>query len=205
MVVSKDDFAAIVKVIVKEIGGTIAKESIVVLQKGISAGAANGALGILSYMGWCDLVHGGPYRWGTSVSQLPYYDPDVQNQLRFTQPGPGAIFAYLGQPSNVRLPNGKVLSLPPGASTLQAEVIIDSDVPRTLPKLMSDQAYIQIMERCGQILNGITTGVFGTALTTYVAPVEAVAGLAGLGPGEGAAALQTARAVLARQSAPKEK
>jgi hypothetical protein len=197
----KETFTELIKT-VRELGTVISKESLGILQKGISAGTANGALGLLSLMAYVDLLHGGPYRWGTRIAQLPYYTPEVQNQLGFTTPQAGFFLSALGRGANITVPGG-VVSLPLGASTLQAEVILNGDVPRTLPKLLSDQAYIQIMERAGQLLNTVLLQNIGTGVSTFVEGITAGAErLMGAGGGEiESGAVLEGRAALVRANA----
>lgn len=174
------------------------------VRENIRTGGVNGAQGLIGEMIWADLLHGGAYRWDYPVGRLPYYNQNVVGALSFTtNPIVGAVYSVLGATSTFTIPDGYpgagvTVTMPSGASTLQLEVLSDGYVPHILPKLLSDQTYIQVMERCGQLLNIAEFNTLGTGVQTWVeAATEAAGAVTGPLGARRAQDLEWAKAILA--------
>lgn len=199
----------------------LVKANTKLLMKGIGSGIANGGQGLVFTMIYADLLHGGAYRWDYPMIRQPFYNQAVQNQLPFGSGGNGVLassITWLGllpDATMVTIPDvintvtgkpfyvnsGMSISLPANSSSLRAEVIIDAGTPHILPMLLSDEAYIAIMERSGQMLNAALLQSVGTGVKTFVeAGVEAAEGVSGILTESAGRAASIAKATLAETS-----
>ena len=159
---------------IERLGVKVIDSYVEILQTSLKTGGVNAAQGLLGEMKSASILHGGAYRWDFPPSRLPYYNAAVQQLLGFGTSLEGAfVYSILPKSVTITIPDGYpgqgvTISLPPGASTLQAEVMIDGFVPHILPKVLDDQTYIQIMERCGQLLNIAEFTSLGTGVKTWV-------------------------------------
>lgn len=122
----------------------IADRAFDLLEHSIRAGYANAPEGIIAEWVMTDLLHGGAY--ARPINELPYFrtDPsssrwspgDISNITNF-QTAPG----WLGDLSGLFIGGGSTLN---GGEILK-EVMLDSNVPHVLPKLVSDQTYGAVM------------------------------------------------------------
>jgi hypothetical protein len=103
------------------------------LEEGIKKGATNAPLGLVSFLAYVDLLHGGAY--AAPINQLPffladktkskYYAGDLQN-LDVAQGLGGFLASLLGGLN---------------AAPLVREVFENANVPHVFPKLLSDETY----------------------------------------------------------------
>ena len=167
---------------VSELAQDIFDQTTTLIGKGLDAGNVNGAQGLLYTMIHTDLLHGGAYRWDQSVAALPYYSPKIAGGLSYSA-DTSLYFGTLAGPYTFTIPEGyagagTTITLPAGASSVQAEVLANGFVPHILPQVLSHTAYIQVMERCGQLLNTILLQNIGTGLKTYTSIAGDVKSLA---------------------------
>ncbi|MHC4397258.1 MAG: hypothetical protein ACYS1A_16595, partial [Planctomycetota bacterium] len=149
-------------------------ETAQILQETIKAGKTNIPLGLMGFVAYIDLLHGGAYKG--KLSSLPYYNPEVQDQLQWQERQIENILRFFtGTPSDIDLGNGTIIALPMGAKPEQAETMINSDEPHIFPKLLSDQAYFVLKEWASLFLTERLIAGASTSLTSLVeAPTRAI-------------------------------
>lgn len=134
----------------------IYSDTIQILEEGIKAGKTNVPLGLMSFVAYIDLLHGGAYQG--KVEDLPYYGPKEM------------------QPD---------LNIPMNAKPEQVEALLNSDVPHIFPKVLSDQAYFLLKEWASLFFTEALVAGASTSLTTLVeAPGRLVKPFAEMKAGE---------------------
>jgi hypothetical protein len=103
------------------------------LEEGIKKGATNAPLGLISFLTYIDLLHGGAY--ATPINQRPFYMEDKRKSPY-----------WAGNLQNLDVANGLggfLASILGGlnAGPIVREVFEDSNVPHVFPKLLSDETY----------------------------------------------------------------
>ena len=174
--------------LIETFASDLVKTNAAIIQRGIATGNANAGEGLLFTMVYTDLLHGGAYRWDFGPNKLPYTSLSVQQQIGASLSGSTIVDWFeglLGVGINITIPDGYagaglVVAIPPGASQNWMEAVINGFVPRILPKLLSDQTYAAVMDRCGQLLNITEFSSLGTGIKTYVeAGTELIGALEG--------------------------
>ena len=172
--------------------------TIAVLQEGITVGKTDGPIGMMSFMAYCDLLHGGAY--AAPINQLPYYAPNGVKT-----PYSAGDLQNLPQQSWLDWIANKTAG--ESANDMMLEVYHDANVPHVFPKLLSDPVYAQLKLGYAQIM---TADIFlkgTTGVSTLVEGIGKGVSNVGLGlrrSGEGnAATSEEIRQLLALLRAPK--
>jgi hypothetical protein len=113
-----------------------------VLNEGIKVGKNQPMTGLLAFMMFVDLLHGGAYKG--KIQDLPYYNGTSAQEMGIT--------------------------FPDGATPEQKEAIMNANAPRIFPKLISDQVYFLYKEYVAKIF--ITENVGGLVTTNLRTLVE---------------------------------
>jgi hypothetical protein len=149
------------------------------LEEGIRKGATNAPLGLVSFLAYCDVLHGGAY--AVPINLRPYHMPD---SAKASSP------FYAGDITNTDVPQGfggYLGSILGGlnAGPLCQEVMINANVPHVFPKLLSDETFALVKA----IFAWFTTvDAFKTVSTGVSTLVEASGkALKSVGEGVGAA------------------
>lgn len=137
-----------------------------VLDHGVRAGVANAPQGLTSMLLTANLLHGGAY--SEPINKRPYYlfdrtqSPYWAGYISHSKPGTGGLYDVLS-------------AIWGGAGGLSSadfieEILVDSNVPHVLPKLIDDEVYaIFLMTYC-QLS---TTDLFTNAMNGIKTLVEA--------------------------------
>lgn len=136
------------------------EDTLAVIEQGISAGKACGAVGLMSLLIYADFLHGGAYTAPINLrpyhmkdpTKSPYYAGDIQ-MIDATQGFLGWLLSVFG-----------VLNVGP----LIQEIFLDANVPHIFPKLLSDDAFAAFMFVFGHLTSQDVMQKAGTNLTTMV-------------------------------------
>jgi hypothetical protein len=131
-----------------------------VIEEGIKAGKACGAVGLMSLLMYADFLHGGAY--AAPVNQRPFHMVD---------PTKSPYFA--GELKNVDASTGFVGWLlnvfgVTNAGPLNQEIFVDANVPHVFPKVLSDDAYAMFIVFFANLSSQEVMQKAGTNLTTLV-------------------------------------
>ena len=136
------------------------EDTLAVIEQGISAGKACGAVGLLSLLIYADFLHGGAYAAPINErpyhmkdpTKSPYYAGDIQ-MIDATHGFLGWLIAIFGV-------------LNPGP--LVQEIFLDANVPHVFPKLLSDDGYAAFLFVWAHLAGQDVMQKAGTNLTTMV-------------------------------------
>jgi len=136
------------------------EDTLAVIEQGISAGKACGAVGLLSLLIYADFLHGGAYAAPINErpyhmkdpTKSPYYAGDIQ-MIDATHGFLGWLIAVFGV-------------LNPGP--LVQEIFLDANVPHVFPKLLSDDGYAAFLFVWAHLAGQDVMQKAGTNLTTMV-------------------------------------
>lgn len=136
------------------------EDTLAVIEQGIAAGKACGAVGLLSLLMYADFLHGGAYTAPINLRpyhmkepwKSPYYAGDIQ-MIDATHGFFGWLMSVFG-PLNV------------GPSV--QEIFLDANVPHVFPKLLSDDSFAAFMFVFGHLSSQDVMQKAGTNLTTMV-------------------------------------
>lgn len=130
-----------------------------VLQEGIRVGKTDGPIGLMSFMAYCDLLHGGAYTKG--IQFLPHYAPDPTIS-------PYYVKGIKNLAEDTWLSWLSENTVGECAKDMMNEVWDDANVPHVFPKFLSDQMYAQLKLAYAQVM---TADIFlkgSTGITTLV-------------------------------------
>jgi hypothetical protein len=135
-------------------------KTISLLEEGIKKGATNSPLGLISFMAYIDLLHGGAYTvpitqrpfFINNKDSSPYWAPDLINQDAPQGLG-GWLASILGGIN---------------AGPLVQEVFEDSSCPHVFPKLLSDEMYAVLKAVFAWFTSTDLLKEAGTGVQTFV-------------------------------------
>ena len=135
--------------------------TVAVLQEGIRQGTTNTPLGIISFMAYIDLLHGGAY--AVPINQLPFFLEDKTKSPYYT-----------GPLKNADMPQGAAGWLGSifgglNAGPLFQETMENANAPHIFPKLLSDQMYGYLKGIFAWFTSTELLKEAGTGVTTFVA------------------------------------
>ena len=143
------------------------------LDKGINTGFANAPQGMSSMLLMANLLHGGAY--AAPINQRPYYlfdrtqSPYWAGYISHSKPGTGGLYDFLSALW------GGVGSV--SAADFIEEILVDSNVPHVLPKLIDDETYALFnMTYCQVSTTSLFTSAAG-GLKTLVQAGESAANI----------------------------
>ena len=137
------------------------------LREGIAKGSTNAPLGLISFMAYADLLHGGAY--AAPINELPFFMKD-----------PTRSKWYAGELENVDVPQGLGGWLGSVLGGLNAgpfvqEIVKDSNVPHVFPKLLSDESYAMLKAVFAWFTSTDLLKSAGTGVKTFVEAGKTIA------------------------------
>lgn len=129
-----------------------------VIKAGVRGGQASHHLALLHSLLFADILHGGAYK--APVRSLPYYQPGNWTNVN------GIELSWTGNQSELPL------LFPVGAAIEDQEAIINGDVPKLLPKIISDITYGTVRGWVNKFNTIEAIGNAATAVSTIVETVE---------------------------------